>query len=339
MGEADRAEANRICHTAFGTFLGAPEPEKFWADLDYVHGRFGAEHVRSFTVERGGEVVGSNFATRWGSVGFFGPLTTRPDLWDRGLAQPLVCRAVCDAFDDWRVGHAGLFTFADSAKHVHLYREFGFYPRFLTAIMAAPTRAAEATRGSTRYSELSPSDRHAAEAACRKVTEACYDGLDLGAEIRTVTERASATPSCCGTDRAGSPGLRYAIGDRRTGRTIAATAGRASLSSTLAIAVIASQCRPRGEADAAVILAIRDLDRADAGRRRALGAGRDHRVDALGGTGGGQLDGTVGAVAHPAPQAEAAGGFDRPGAVADALYPPTDHHPHDPQRTATRIRE
>ena len=64
MAEADRAEASRVCHTAFGTFFGAPEPEKFWADLDYVYGRFGAEHVRSLTAERGGEVVGSNFATR-----------------------------------------------------------------------------------------------------------------------------------------------------------------------------------------------------------------------------------------------------------------------------------
>ena len=42
------------------------------------------------------------FATRWGSVGFFGPLSIRPDPRDRGLAQPLV-KAASDAFDAWGV--------------------------------------------------------------------------------------------------------------------------------------------------------------------------------------------------------------------------------------------
>jgi GNAT superfamily N-acetyltransferase len=184
MAEADRVEARRICCSAFGTFLGAPDPENFWTDRDYVYGRFGAENVASFTAE----LDGSNFATRWGSVGFFGPLTTRPDLWNRGIAQPLV-RAVCDAFDDWGVSHAGLCTFPQSAKHVHLYRKFGFYPRFLTAIMTARAKAADNVEHWSRYSELSPTDRRAAEAACCEVTEALYAGLDLAAEIRTVAAR------------------------------------------------------------------------------------------------------------------------------------------------------
>jgi hypothetical protein len=188
MVEGDRAEARRICRTAFGTFLGAPDLETFWSDHDYIYGRFGAEHVLSFTAELDGEVVGSNFATRWGSVGFFGPLTTRPDLWNRGLAQPLV-RAVSDAFDGWRVGHAGLCTFPHSPKHLHLYQKFGFYPRFLTALMAAPARPAGTAQRWARYSQLPPSDRDAVEAACREVTEAVYEGLDLGPEIRTATAR------------------------------------------------------------------------------------------------------------------------------------------------------
>lgn len=188
MVEADRPQARRICCTAFGTFLGAPDPENFWTDLDYVYGRFGAEHVASFAAEIDGEVVGSNFATRWGSVGFFGPLTTRPDLWNRGIAQPLV-RAVSDAFEEWGVGHAGLCTFPQSAKHVYLYRKFGFYPRFLTAIMAAPAKGADNPGRWSRYSELAEPDRRAAETACREVTDALYDGLDLGAEIRTVAAR------------------------------------------------------------------------------------------------------------------------------------------------------
>ena len=78
LTEADLPQAARICRVAFGTFLGAPDPENFWADRDYVYGRFDAEHVASFAAEQDDELVGSNFATRWGSVAFFGPNTIRP---------------------------------------------------------------------------------------------------------------------------------------------------------------------------------------------------------------------------------------------------------------------
>lgn len=188
MTAADRKTAGRILRVAFGTFLGAPDPENFWTDLDYVYGRFGAEHVKSFAAELDGIVVGSNFATRWGSVGFFGPLSTRPDLWDRGIAQPLV-RAVCDAFDEWGVAHAGLCTFPQSPKHLHLYSKFGFYPRFLTALMTAPANPGDRREPLSRYSELSAVDRRAAEAACREITDALYEGLDLSTEISTVAAR------------------------------------------------------------------------------------------------------------------------------------------------------
>ncbi len=186
MTESDLPAARHICHSAFGTFLGAPDPPNFWADRDYVYGRFGAEHVAGFTAELDGEVVGCNFATRWGSVGFFGPIAVRPDLWGRGVAHPLV-GAVSDAFEDWGVGHAGLCTFPHSPKHLHLYGKYGFYPRFLTPLMVAPARSGD--DGWSRYSELTPSERTAAEAACREVTDALYPGLDLAAEIRTVAAR------------------------------------------------------------------------------------------------------------------------------------------------------
>ncbi len=188
MTESDLPAARQICCNAFGTFLGAPDPENFWADRDYVYGRFGAEHVASFTAELDGEVVGSNFATRWGSVGFFGPLTVRPDLWNRGIAQPLI-RAVSDAFDGWGVSHAGLCTFPHSAKHIHLYGKFGFYPRFLSAIMAAPAKASGAQQRWSRYSALSDENRVVVETACREVAESVFPGLDLAAEIRTATAR------------------------------------------------------------------------------------------------------------------------------------------------------
>src|SRR5271157_551878 len=199
LTDRDLPAARRILCSAFGTSLGAPDPSTFWADRDYVYGRFGAEHVASFAAELDGELVGSNFATQWGSVGFFGPLTVRPDRQGQGIAKQLV-EAVSTQLNEWGVRHAGLFTFPHSALHLALYQKFGFHARFLTAIMMAPARptptlpSAAGGRGKgggrwSRYSELAEADRRAAEAACREVTEALYEGLDLGAEIRTVAAR------------------------------------------------------------------------------------------------------------------------------------------------------
>ena len=93
LAEADLPQTWRIARTAFGTFLGAPDPENFWRDRDLHRNRFRSDNVEAFVADEGGAVVGSNFVTRWGSVGFFGPLTTRVDRWDGGLAQPLVVHA------------------------------------------------------------------------------------------------------------------------------------------------------------------------------------------------------------------------------------------------------
>jgi GNAT superfamily N-acetyltransferase len=187
LTERDLPEAQRIIHRAFGTFLGIPDLENFRFP-PYAYTRFGAEHIASFAAERDGELLGSNFATRWGSVGFFGPLSTRPDLWDAGIGQRLVA-AISDQFESWGIRHAGLFTFAQSAKHVGLYGKFGFHPRFLTAIMAAPAQPTARARQWSRYSELPETQRTDAENATREVTEQLYDGLDLRAEIRTVFTR------------------------------------------------------------------------------------------------------------------------------------------------------
>jgi hypothetical protein len=174
-------------------------PRSWSGCCDYVYGRFGAEHVASVAAELDGELVGSNFATRWGSVGFFGPITVRPDRQGQGIAKQLV-EAVTTQLNEWGVRHAGLFTFPHSALHLALYQKSGFHARFLTAIMMAPARPTPTlpsrARGGgngggrwSRYSELAEADRRAAEAACREVTETLYEGLDLGVEIRTVAAR------------------------------------------------------------------------------------------------------------------------------------------------------
>jgi len=178
-------EAARILRIAFGTFLGAPEPETFWSDRDYVNGRWRAPHVSAFAATRDGGLLGSNFATRWGSVGFFGPISVRPDLQDQGVAQVLLGRTMAE-FEHWQTSQNGLFTFADSARHVGLYRKFGFYPRFLTAIMAAPARQVAMPGGASLFATLSPAARDQVLCDCRAMTHAIYDGFDATDEIRAV---------------------------------------------------------------------------------------------------------------------------------------------------------
>jgi hypothetical protein len=39
LREEDLPEAARIIRVAFGTFLGASDPENFWTDRDYAFGR------------------------------------------------------------------------------------------------------------------------------------------------------------------------------------------------------------------------------------------------------------------------------------------------------------
>ena len=50
LEEQDLPEAGRILRLAFGTFLGAPDPESFWSDWDYVESRARAVHIASSTL-------------------------------------------------------------------------------------------------------------------------------------------------------------------------------------------------------------------------------------------------------------------------------------------------
>jgi GNAT superfamily N-acetyltransferase len=183
LDENDLPEAQRIVRLAFGTFLGAPDPETFWTDRDYVYGRHQAPHVSSLAAKLDSKLVGTNFATQWGSVGFFGPLTVHPEVQERGVARALL-KSTMDQFDAWGTPHVGLFTFAQSAKHVALYQKYGFHARFLTAIMSAPAMQRPAAAGWQRFSALSEAQRNEALCSCREVTETLYPGLDLTDEIR-----------------------------------------------------------------------------------------------------------------------------------------------------------
>src|SRR5262245_16346228 len=62
LREEDLAEADRIFRTAFGTFLGLPDPSSFAGDADWVRSRFADDPEAAFAAELDGRLVGSNFA-------------------------------------------------------------------------------------------------------------------------------------------------------------------------------------------------------------------------------------------------------------------------------------
>jgi GNAT superfamily N-acetyltransferase len=183
-------EADRIVRLAFGTFLGLPNPLDFMGDRNFMASRWRSTNVKAIAARQGGRLIGSNVITRWGSFGFFGPLTVLPEYWDRGVAQRLL-DATMTIFDGWGVRHTGLFTFANSAKHVGLYQKFGYWPRYLTAIMtrtpdAAPGPLAKRDNASTLLSALTKAGRELAIGACAKLTHKIDKVLDLTGEIRAV---------------------------------------------------------------------------------------------------------------------------------------------------------
>lgn len=176
-------QADRILRLAFGTFLGVPNPTDFMGDRNFMTPRWRSPHVKVLAAREGGRLIGTNVATRWGSFGYFGPLTILPEYWNRGVAQRLL-EATMKVFEKWGVRRSGLYTFPHSAKHVGLYQKFGYWPQYLTAIM---TRTPEATADAPLLlSNFNKIEREQAIKACGQLTHKIDDGLDLSGEIRAV---------------------------------------------------------------------------------------------------------------------------------------------------------
>ena len=182
----DLTEARRIFRIAFGTFINVPDPESFSANREAIFTRWRADPEAALAAEVDGALAGSNFLSRWGSFGFFGPLTVRPDLWNRKVGQALLGPTM-DLFAKWGVRQTGLYTFSNSPKHVALYQKFGFWPRFLTAGMAKEVTSGRAV--CIRFSTLADPDRAQALDACRELTDSIYAGLDVSVEIRSVHQQ------------------------------------------------------------------------------------------------------------------------------------------------------
>jgi len=191
LAESELAEAGRIIRFAFGTFLGLPaEDPRMGTDNDVAKTRWKIDPAAVLAAEHAGRLIGSNFATNWGSFGFFGPLTVEPEYWNRGVAQMLLDPTM-GMFRRWNMRHLGLYTFAHSPKHMALYQKFGFWPRDLVAVMAKETSPAPAARTAaaaqiTRLSQAEPDEIASIVAACRDLTNSIFEGLDVEREIRSI---------------------------------------------------------------------------------------------------------------------------------------------------------
>jgi predicted N-acetyltransferase YhbS len=110
LRESEVGVADRIFRIAFGTFVGLPDPMAFGRQADIIGSRWRSDPGSVLAAEQAGEIVGSNCLINWGSVGLFGPLTVRPDLWDRGVAKRLL-EPTMERFGSLGSTHLGLFTF------------------------------------------------------------------------------------------------------------------------------------------------------------------------------------------------------------------------------------
>lgn len=182
LEERDLDEADRIFRLAFGTFNGLPDPATYAGDADFVRSRWRADPAAALGAEIDGKLAGSNFLTQWGSVGFFGPLTVHPEHWGHGVAQSLL-EPTRDIFESWKVTSAGLYTYAQSPKHLTLYQKFDFWPRFLTSIMGRPVSPEAARREVALFSAVEAGGKEQVIGECRELTSAIYAGLDVRREI------------------------------------------------------------------------------------------------------------------------------------------------------------
>ncbi len=188
MAAGDLDAVDETLRLAFGTIRGLEDPMSAFGDADLVRTRFRAAPEQAWVAEVAGEVVGSAFAARWGSFGFLGPLSVRPDVWEQGIAGRLLA-PVLEAFDAWDVRQAGLFTFAVSPRHLGLYQRHGFWPGALT-VVAEKTPAAPPGTSASVLSEEADDARRLVLDDIRALTDEVFPGLDVEPEIAAAEAQA-----------------------------------------------------------------------------------------------------------------------------------------------------
>lgn len=132
-----------------------------------------------------GRVVAFNMAHHSGTEGWMGPLCVRPDQQGVGLGKIIVHAGM-----RWlRLKHAkviGLETMPRTMDNIGFYSNLGFIPGHLTITLTLDAAVGE--RAPRLLSQLSPSDKEAAMAACLALTTRLMPGYDFTREIE-LTDR------------------------------------------------------------------------------------------------------------------------------------------------------
>jgi GNAT superfamily N-acetyltransferase len=132
-----------------------------------------------------GRVVAFNIAHHSGTEGWMGPLCVRPDQQGVGLGKIIV-----QAGMRWlRLQQAkviGLETMPRTMDNIGFYSNLGFLPGHLTITLTLDAAVGERTP--RLLSQLSPSDKAAAMAACLALTTRLMPGYDFTREIE-LTDR------------------------------------------------------------------------------------------------------------------------------------------------------
>ncbi len=187
LNENQLAEADRIFRLAFGTRNQLPDPMKFDGDAERIKTRFRASNVLSWGATVDGSLIGTAFGTVWGNFAWLGPLSVHPDQWNNHIAQHILEVAI-PSLDKPTQRHQALFTVAESAKHLNLYRKYGYYPWFLTMVMEKNIGVVKEI-DYIKFSAISDENRTDLIKDLKTITDTIYEGLDLSEEILAVFSR------------------------------------------------------------------------------------------------------------------------------------------------------
>jgi len=187
MTAADVPEAERITRLALGTFFGLPDPMQFRGDGEAVSGRYHTNPDGAFVGELDGRLIASGVIMDWGSAAVLGPLGVDPDHWGKGIGHQLM-DSMTEHLNRRGFDFTGLFTHPQSASHIRLYEQFGFWMQRVTGVMMKPVAAYAASLDYALFSGFDDLEFDRALAECKSLTDGLHPGLDLSREIRTVAE-------------------------------------------------------------------------------------------------------------------------------------------------------
>lgn len=138
MAHADLKDAAEITNAAFGALAERSQVEQTFP-FPFFELRFGTDARGCFVaVDETGSVVGALFSVARGTLGWFGPLATRPDLQHSGVGEALVAECLA-TWSQRDIRLTGLETFADSRFHVQFYGRMGFRPAWTGVALRGPT--------------------------------------------------------------------------------------------------------------------------------------------------------------------------------------------------------